>query len=189
MLLSAPERGHLGDHGSSELRRQYLAYRTRQARALAQLLPRDAIRPLYRRARELADDDGFGQEDPMTVLVEYCEQILPLPPFDVWLQDATLHPAAHLLDLDESADVPTAHAPVTMEARQFEYDDRPWVAHLRSFRDGPTWRAFIAFEERRSGRVHRTAVVFCEDDPTHLRERFLSFETASLEAFLRSSLP
>ena len=37
--------------------------------------------------------------------------------------------------------------------------------------------------------MHRTALVFRESDPADLRERFLSFESGTLEAFLRSALP
>lgn len=152
------------------------------------MLPQEAIRPLYRRA--LAQEGFSGrQQDPLAILVTYCEQLLALPPFEVWMDDVTLHPVAHLQDLDDSADVPTALAPATMEVRLFEHGGEPWIAHLRSFRDGVIWRGFIAFEERRSGRIHRTALVFRESDPADLRERFLSFESAALEAFLRSALP
>lgn len=181
----------LGEQAASdELRSQYEAYRTRHARRLVRMLPRAAIRPLYRRAID-AEFEGAGQvrPDPMEVLVRFCEQLLPLPPFETWVQDLTAHPVPHLHDLDDSADVPTARAPATMEARLFEYRDDPWVAHLMSFRDGEAWRGYIAFEERRSGQVHRTALIFRESDPADLRDRFLSFETDALEAFLRSALP
>ena len=179
------------DHGTpaAELRRQYEGYRIRQARALVRLLPKEAIRPLYRRAILNGGLGGVAQIDPLAVLVRYCESLLPLPPFESWVEDVTLHPVAHLRDLDDSADVPTATAPATMEARLFEHHGDPWIAHLRSFRDGDTWRGFIAFEERRSGQVHSTALVFRESDPADLRERFLGFEPAALDAFLRSALP
>ncbi len=174
---------------ASELRAQYAAYRRRQARRLVGLIPRDAIRPLCRRARMRVVGSPIVETDPMELLVRFCERLLPLPPFEVWVEDVTLHPVAHLHDLDDSADAPTTGSPVTIEARLFEYREHPWVAHLRSFRDGGTWRAYIAFEERRTGDVHHTAPIFAEDDPADLRERFLSFETAALEAFLRSALP
>ena len=185
--------GMLADLGqrpaTDELRAQYEGYRRRQARGLVRILPRRAIRPLYRRALFQEGLSGQAQVDPLAVLVDYCEGLLPLPPFEVWVEDVTMHPVAHLHDLDNSADVPTAKAPATMEARLFEYQGDPWIAHLRSFRDGVAWRGYIAFEARRSGQVHRTALVFRESDPVDLRERFLSFEAGTLEAFLRSALP
>ena len=84
---------------------------------------------------------------------------------------------------------PTADAPSTMEARTFQYLGQAWMARLRSFRDAGLWRGYIAFEEGESGRVHRTATVFCEQDPGALRERFAMFDSVALQAFLRSALP
>jgi hypothetical protein len=152
------------------------------------MLPTEAVRPLYRRAVEEAG--GVGKAgDPLALLVSYCERLLPLPPFEVWAEDRARHPVSHLHDIDESADAPTASDPATMEGRLFEYGGGRWIAHLRCFRDAGTWRGFIAFEERDSGSVHRTALVFSEPGPAEVRERFLSFESATLEAFLRSALP
>ena len=172
---------------------RYEAYRRRQAARLIQMLPRDAVRPLYRRARDEARRRGKlgegGEEDPLALLVDFCQRLLPLPTFEVWLEDLQRYPDGHLTDLAESAEGPTAEAPSTMEVRSMEYNGRPWLARLRSFREQDLWRGYIAFEERDSGRVHRTAAVFCEDHPSCLRERFLSFESAALEAFLRSALP
>ena len=172
---------------------QYEAYRRRQAVRLVQMLPRDAVRPLYRRARDEARRLGAlaegGEDDPLALLVDYCLRLLPLPPFEVWLGDLRAHPDGHLTDLAESAEGPTAEAPSTMEVRSVEYNGRAWLARLRSFREQDLWRGYIAFEEGDSGCVHRTAAVFCEHHPSDLRERFLSFESAALQAFLRSALP
>ncbi len=181
---------HVAD---AELRERYEGYCHRQASRLVRLLPRDAVRPLYRRARDEARRadalaDG-GESDPLALLVRYCRNLLPLPPFEVWREDLRSHPEGHFIDLEESADVPTADAPSTMEVRSLEVHGRTWLAHLRSFRDAGLWRGYISFEEEGSGRVHRTAVVFCESNAGELRERFLSFEHAALEAFLRSALP
>jgi hypothetical protein len=173
---------------TSELSGRYDAYRRRQARALLRVVPQGAIRPLYRRALKA----GFtkeGASDPMGVLVRYCETLLPLPPFEAWRQDVRQNPTAHLYDVDDSAEAPGADAPVTVETRVFSHADHQWLAHLRSFRDGVTWRGFIAFEDSRSHLVHRTAVIFREADPVDVRDRFLSFESSALVAFLRSALP
>lgn len=170
-----------------ELLGQYQAYRKRQARGLVRMLPREAIRPLYRRAR--AAGHGIASSDPLAVLVDYCETLLPLPPFERWYEDLAASPAAHLHDLDDSAEAPTADAPTTVDARTFELDGASWIAYLRSFRDGSTWRGYIVFEDRQSRRLHRTALIFRENDPADLRDRFLDFEPVALAAFLRSALP
>lgn len=187
-LVGSPEPG-----ADEDLRGRYAAYRRRQAARLVQMLPREAVRPLYRRARAECERPALEvvgtEDDPLALLVAFSERILPLPPFEVWLDDLQRHPDGHLTDLADSVDGPTAEAPSTMEVRSVDYHGRPWLARLRSFCDAGLWRAYIAFEERDSGRVHRTAAVFCEAHPADLRERFLSFEPATLEAFLRSALP
>ena len=116
-----------------------------------QLLPREAVRPLYRRARDEARRadalaDG-GEADPLALLARFCRRLLPLPPFEVWREDLRSHPEGHFADLEESADVPTADAPSTMEVRSLEVRGRPWLAHLRSFREAGLWRGYISFEE------------------------------------------
>lgn len=192
--------GLIGEEGlgtptaeAAELHVRYGSYRRRQASRLLQILPREAVRPLYRRAREGARardaSEDAAADDPLALLVGFCEELLPLPPFDVWCEDLRRNPDAHLTDLDESADSPTADAPATMATQDVEYAGARWVARLRAFRDAGLWRGYIAFEEGGRGRVHRTTTVFCERDPGELRRRFLSFEPAALEAFLRSALP
>jgi hypothetical protein len=94
-----------------------------------------------------------------------------------------------LSDLAESLDQPTADRPSTVETRSFDAGGRSWKAHLRSFRDSGLWRGHITFQEEGSGRTLRTTEVFCEQDVSELRERFQAFDTAALEAFLRSALP
>jgi hypothetical protein len=173
--------------GEDELQLQYLSYRRRQARALVRMLPRDAVRPLYRRALG-ADADGT-RADPIEALVSYCETLLPLPPFQVWAEDLARDPKAHLRDLEDSAEAPTPVAPATLEVRALQIDGHVWLARLRSYRDGDAWRGFIAFEDTRSRVVHRTALIFREIDPTDVRDRFLSFDPSALAAFLRSALP
>jgi hypothetical protein len=37
--------------------------------------------------------------------------------------------------------------------------------------------------------VHRTTLIFRESHPVDMRERFLGFDVAALQAFLRSALP
>lgn len=175
-----------------ELQRLYEAYRMRQARALMSLMPREAVRPLYRRARDASDDSPSGAvDDPMSLLVDFCEGLLPLPTFDVWLADLRRNPGAHWQDLEGSADTPSSSAPATIATRRFRPAGRPWKAHLRGFRDGDVWRGFIAFEPADDGEevAHRTTLIFRESTVDALRNRFRGFESVSLEAFLRSALP
>lgn len=175
--------------GEEELLARYEAYRLRQARALVSMLPRDVVRPIYRRALRSESTRGDGSADPLTALLRYCEELLPLPPFEVWRDDVAANPEAHLRDLDDSADAPTVMSPATLEARRVELAGDTWIAHLRSFRDSDAWRGHITFEQRVSGQVHHTALIFREHGPAELRERFLSFEPDTLQAFLRSALP
>lgn len=191
--LSGAEVDTLRSLEVDELRARYAGYRRRQAARLVQMMPRDAVRPLYRKAREAAARaDALSEEgaaDPLALLVRYCEGLLPLPPYEVWVQDLQRHPDGHYADLEDSVDGPTADAPSTMGVRAMTVRGRPWLASLRSFRDADLWRGYITFREEGSERVHRTASVFCEEGPAALRERFFSFEDGALEAFLRSSLP
>jgi hypothetical protein len=176
----------------SELRVRYDAYRHRQAARLLHMLPREAIRPLYGRARDAAREEGLidlDAHDPLGLLVAYCERLLPLPTFEVWRDDLARFPDAHLTDLDEGPGGPTADAPSTMASRSVVHDKATWNARLRAFRDDAMWRGYIAFEEPATGGVHRTGTVFCERDLEELRKRFLSFDRPALEAFLRSALP
>jgi hypothetical protein len=176
----------------AELRLRYGSYRRRQAARLVQILPRDAVRPLYRRAREAACRGSAADtpaDDPLALLVEYCERLLPLPTFELWCEDLACNPEAHLSDLDEAPGGPTFDAPSTMATQGLTYAGRTWTARLCAFRDDAFWRGYIAFEDRGRGRVHRTGSIFCEPDPGELRRRFLSFEPPALEAFLRSALP
>ena len=169
-----------------ELRAQYKSYRKRQARGLVRMLPLEAVRPLYRRALNNTELGGSG---PLEVLVQYCEHILPLPPFEVWVADRSGHQDEHLRDLAEAAEVPTAESPATLEVRSFSYEGTSWVAKLSAFRDEVTWRGFMAFESEHSIEVYRTALVFSESEPVDVRKRFLELEVNTLGAFLRSTLP
>ena len=171
-----------------ELREEYADYVERQARQLVALLPREAIRPLYRAARADRSLDTVP-DDPLAKLTAYCGRLLPLPPFHVWVDDVRRNPEAHLAELDEAPDAPTALAPATLVSRRLTRGAGRWVARLRGYRDGDTWRGFIAFEDSASGTVHRTTTIFRETDPRDLRRRFLAFEPGTLEAFLRSALP
>lgn len=176
------------------LRRRYEAYRRRQGGELLSLVPREAIRPLYRAAlarrgdRPTMESDG-PEEGALGLLADFCTDLLPLPPFDVWLSDFEAHRAAHL---DESGEwTPTApDGPVTVEIRRFpDPGGRTWYASLDVRRAAGAWRGSVAFHTEGDGRVFRTAEVFREAGPTAVRSRFLDFDVPTLQAFLRSVLP
>lgn len=171
----------------TELRSLYLAYRKRQARALLGMMPRQAIRPLYRRC---AGKAAGRIHDPMETLVSCCEELLPLPPFEVWLEDFAAAPEAHWNDLEGSPGAPSAAEPATVEALRFRRGGETWTARLRASRDEDGWRGLIVFEEDEGSLdVYRTTHVFREPTLGDLRDRFRSFDSGSLEAFLRSTLP
>jgi hypothetical protein len=142
---------------------------------------------MYRKARVARFENS--EADPLETLILFAETLIPLPPFEVWHRDLRTNPDAHLRDLNESAEAPTAAAPSTVEVRSMRYAGAPWWAQLKSFREGPVWRGYIAFHDRASGQVYRTTTIFRENDPTDRRERFLSLEEAALMAFLRFTLP
>jgi hypothetical protein len=130
------------------------------------------------------------EKDPLATLLLFVEELLPLPPLEVWLQDRVENLDTHLRDEFES---PQAYRhsspPVTVESRGMELDGRRWRATLNLFRRDEAWRGFIAFKPSGAeGRV-RTADIFRENDPEEIRERFLTFHNQTLQAFLRSVLP
>lgn len=179
------------------LRARYRAYCAQQAAALPGLLPREGVRELYRRARAGV---GGPVEDPLALLVAYCRTILPLPPFEVWLEDYLRDRSAYAEAL-ESVGAPGRDAPVTVELRRLEYEGRGWFAGLSLFRESSGWRGFIAFhpEEPASDgpppdrvparSLARTGDIFRGDSSDAVRDRFRSFTPDTLQAFLRSALP
>jgi len=172
--------------------RRYQSYCRRQSLRLLSLVPREAIRPLYREARVEAlagSVPGESVGDPLEALVGFCRRLLPLPPFAEWLHDAQAHPAAHLDDEGFVAGSPRLGKPVTVEVRPLEARGSRWYAALDVRADGAVWRGRITFRSREDGTTHRTGDVFSETEAESVRSRFLEFDGPTLEAFLRSSLP
>jgi hypothetical protein len=173
-----------------ELRSRYRAYRSRQAQALVSFLPQEAIRPLYAQARTWAAEVGVRiGKDPLATLLLFLQELLPLPPFEVWLRDRAEHLPAHLEEEFTSA---PAHRrispPVTVESRPVSLGESHWRASLSLFRRDEAWRGFISFRPVGDGPGVRTADIFREEDPEEIRSRFLSFNAHTLQAFLRSVL-
>lgn len=182
----APWTGSVAEESAEELRARYEAYRRTQLAALPRLLPREAVREVYRAAREASGDTPV--DDPLALLAAWCGRVLPLPPYEVWLEDYRRNRDAYLETLGEAPATPTRAAPVTVDLRTLEHAGRRWYAGLDVFRADGGWRGVITFHAG-EGRLHRTGEVFRGTDPADVRERFLSFDEATLGAFLRSVLP
>ena len=169
------------------LRSRYEAYCAQQAAALPALLPREWVRALYRDARATV---ARTVTDPLALLVQHCRNVLPLPPFEVWMEDYRRDRRPYLEALGVEASGPRRDAPVTVELRPFEHAGESWCAGLALFHEPPGWQGFIRFH--REGAVdgaQRTADVFLADTPEAVRVRFRSFSPNTLQAFLRSTLP
>jgi hypothetical protein len=174
-----------------ELAARYEEYCRRQAKGLVSILPKNAIRPLYARAREWGRMTGKEVEkDPLATFVRYLQEVMPLPPRAVWEADRSKNLAAHVREEFDSP--PAQHRsspPVTVESRGMEMDGRRWRATLNLFRKDEAWRGFIIFNPLGESEVARTADIFREEDPDDIRNRFLGFHNQTLQAFLRSVLP
>ena len=183
--------GEATSHGiDAGSRRQYQEYCQRQAEGLVRLVPKEAIRPLYRTARAWAVARGLCEnKDPMATLVRYCRELLPLPPFECWLEDYEHNRIAHLQYVSEGPLDTRTVAPVVVDASDLRIDGETWTASLSLFPDGDVWRGFIGFRRGSSDTGVRTANVFCEEDPKNIRERFTDLTSHTLKAFLRSTLP
>jgi hypothetical protein len=174
-----------------DLGSRYEEYRHRQAKGLISILPKSAIRPLYGLAREWGRRTGKEVEkDPLATFLLFLEDVIPLPPRDVWERDRTEYLDAHVKEEFES---PPAHRrsspPVTVESRGMEMDGVRWRATLNLFRRDEAWRGFIIFNPVGEAETVRTADIFREEDPDEIRNRFLGFHNQTLQAFLRSVLP
>lgn len=171
-------------------RRAYRSYRRTQAAELLRLVPPEAVRSLYVKARRWAVERGAHDgKDPMDTLLRYFEHLLPLPPFRSWLRDASRHPAAHVREHERRPAADPAAESVPVEVRSFECGDGTWFATLSLYRDREAWRGFLSFHRGADTPVHRTSEIFREESPEQVRTRFRGFDAAALRAFLRSVRP
>lgn len=172
------------------LRQRYERYCRSQGMALASLVPREAIRPLYRAALESRSQvEAEADVDPLEVLGAFCRKLLPLPPFEVWREDFLRHRNAHLEDGEAWGDVRDRPDPVAVELRTLDAAGERWYATLNVRKDEAGWRGHIAFHTAGSSRAFRTAEVFRETDGSAVRRRFRELDPGTLAAFLRSVLP
>lgn len=169
---------------------RYCAYRRRHSDRLLRLVPRDAIRHLYGKARHWAAARGLHDtRDPMATLTRFAEHLLPLPTFEVWLADHRSHPLRHIEDGGHTAHSPAPVHPAKVEERPFDFCGRTWIASLHVFVDGGRWRGFLRFREEERNRRYHTAHIFLDETARGVRRSFREFDGAALGAFLRSVLP
>lgn len=182
-----PNRGPTPDVA---LKARYEEYCRQQVSLLLQIIPRDAVRPLYRHARTWATERGLhDSKDPMATLRVFCRDVLPLPTFEVWLLDYDAHRTAHVVaGSGWSSSTETIEA-IPVESRRVEHEAEPWSGTLEVYRGGDGWRGFIRFQRDGEKGQFRTGEIFCEDNLQDLRDRFISFTAPTLSAFLRSTLP
>ena len=182
-----PDRGSTADVA---LKARYEEYCQQQVSLLLQIIPREAVRPLYRHARTWATERGLHEsKDPMSTLRAFCRGVLPLPTLDVWLLDYDANRAAHVVAGSGWSPQTEAMEPISVESRRVEHEAGPWSGTLEVYRAGVGWRGLIRFQRDGEKGQFRTGEIFCEDSLQDLRNRFISFTAPTLSAFLRSTLP
>ncbi len=187
-----PRQGPAESHPATEaLRARYEAYRQRQGRDLLAIVPREGVRALVRQFRA-GQGEAVRGEPTLEQLAAHCAELLPLPPFGAWLEDFHLNRGAYLVDVEpplaEGPAVPGGE-PVTVDVRTFVVASAEWVAALCVHPVEEGWRGAIQFHRPPERDSVRTADIFREEHLTPVRERFRSFDEATLRAFLRSALP
>ena len=172
------------------LKGRYEEYCRQQVTLLLEIIPQEAVRPLYRRARIWATERGLHEtKDPMSTLRGFCREVLPLPPFEVWLLDYENHRVAHPSAGAGWSPLAEPMKPIAVDVRSVEHEAEPWHGTLEVYRGGDVWRGLIRFQRDGEKDHFRTGEIFCEDDLQELRNRFNSFNAPTLSAFLRSTLP
>ncbi len=172
------------------LKGRYVEYCRHQVTLLLQIMPREAVRPLYRRAKIWATERGLHEtKDPMSTLRTFCREVLPLPPFEAWLLDHEDHLVAHAAAGVEWARLAEPMEPIAVDVRRMEHEAEPWHGTLEVYRGGDAWRGLIRFQRDGEEDHFHTGEIFCEDDLQDLRNRFNSFTASTMSAFLRSTLP
>jgi hypothetical protein len=196
--------------GLDGLRGIYERYCDHEARSLLAIIPREGLRAVYSEARARyraggttaevpaappgpdtaggepsATGDGSPIKDPMSLAVAFARDLLPLPPYEVWLAAYLRDRRPFLAALGVEA-FPAREEPVLVDVRQLGGE---WTAGLHLFRRGDEWRGFLCFTERVGGLECRTADIFRGARPEEFRDRFREFHPATLDAFLRSVRP
>lgn len=177
---------------SAHLLRRYRSYRARQGRELLTLLPREGLRSIIRAVRDAGECDlDFSSSDGLQLLAERCERLLPLPPFEEWIRDFRRNQAAYGgPEAPPIAPEGVDRGPVTVDVREFlAIDGTSWVAALDLQGAEDRWTGSLRFHSPSEAVVCRTGAILREEDPRAVRDRFLGFDQATLQALLRSTRP
>ena len=172
---------------------KYNRYCQSQAAYLLQIVPRDSVRPLYRKARKWGISNGIHDtKDPMATLYCFCRALLLLPSFEGWLEDYSSHSLDYLKANSMSQQPSYAIEPsewVTVESRVIEYGGDRWHAHLDVYRGNDLWKGHIRFHRENDNIQLKTCAIFFDDETRDLRGSFCSLTFNTLTDFLRSVLP
>jgi hypothetical protein len=125
----------------------------------------------------------------MARICEFVMRSLPLPPFHVWYQDVCRHPEAHW---DEAWMVdarPGSSTPLALTSRTETLAGVAWTVEVSAHQAGDVWRGHLSFQRAEGAERFRTGEIFREVSIQSLLDRFAELDRASLEAFLRSTLP
>ena len=164
-------------------------YCRQQVTLLLEIIPREAVRPLYRRARIWATERGLHEaKDPMSTLRGFCRKLLPLPPLEVWLADCD-HRVANPGAGVEWGTLSDPMKPIAVDVRRIDHDSGPGRRTLEGERSWDGWRGRNLVQRDGEEEYFRTGEIFREDDVQDLRNRFRSFTVSTMSAFLRSTLP
>jgi hypothetical protein len=198
MMESGARPGQRSAAPTDALRQRYERYRQQQGRDLLPLIPREGIRALLRhrveRSRPIQGwGNGSDELEPdfaMEELAAVCADLLPLPPFEVWLADFRSNRAAHLENDGSGRRGPVGPdgAPVTIAVRSFLHDGEAWTAELVVREDPPDWCGRLHFHRGGTEPLARTGEIFRDAQASLIRERWRRFDDRSLEALLRSAL-
>lgn len=173
---------------TAALQERYHRYRLQQGRDLLALLSKEGMRALLRR-RALGERSGDPSLE-MEELATMCADLLPLPPFSVWLEDFRQNREAYV-EHDRMAPAGPAGpegAPVTIAVRSFLHDGEAWTAELVVREDPPSWCGRVQFRRGEGEPVATTGEIFRDVQAALVRERWRSFDDRALSGFLRSAL-
>lgn len=170
--------------GRNGLEGLYERYCDQEARNLLQIIPRPGLRSLYRAARE-DEVPNPGIPDSIGLLVRYTRKLLPLPPYEIWL-DAYLTDRRPFLAALGIESAPVRSEPVMVAVRPASDG---WMAELHLIRRDDRWCGFVQFRREVGQPGHRTAEIFRGGEPEEIRRSFQEYRPATLDAFLRSVLP
>jgi len=169
------------------LRNLYVLYCRDEARELVQMLPPEGRRQML---RVLARSG----EPSISRLLDLARTLLPLPPYDVWVEAYLSNRKSYLERLGIPA-IPEREDPVTVAIRPVA---GRWWAHLNLRQRDRRWFGFISFHPEASlsedrgpqvGLALRTAEIFRGEDAGEIKQRFLAFGEAAMQGFLRSVTP